>query len=201
MKIGIISDIHANIEGLNAVLEELKESEVVLCAGDIIGYNKSVNEVCEVLKKRKVEFIWGNHDGYLLKTTPPFKSEIVRQSIIYAKEHLTKENLDYIRSAGSFEKSLKIDNIKIRVFHGSPWNSSEEYIYPDYKDFSRFEGIEADLVILGHTHRPMVKKIGKLLILNPGSCGQPRDGNPDPSFAIFDTKTKEILIKRKNYGK
>lgn len=190
MKIGIISDIHGNIEGLCAALLELKESDIILCAGDIVGYGFFINECCEALKKNKVEFIWGNHEKYLFEGLP-----------VFAKENLTKDNFDYLKSAGGFEKKLKIDNIKISLFHGSPWNPAEEYIYPDYFNFPRFESIDADLVILGHTHRAMIKAAGKLKIINPGSCGQGRGANRELSCCIFDTKTKEALIKKINYGK
>lgn len=199
MKIGIIADIHSNIYGLQSVLKQLKNIDLVLCAGDIVGYHTFVNEVIEKIKKRNIKCILGNHDAYLLGSIPIKDNSIIKKSIEYTRKIITKKNLEYLKKIDKPYKNLEIDNIKIKIYHGSPWNHFEDYIYPDYQNFNRFKKIDADLIILGHTHWPMIKKIEKTIIVNPGSCGQPRDYNPKASFAIFDTKTKNISIKRVDY--
>lgn len=199
MKIGIIADIHSNIYGLKSVLKELVEIDTILCAGDIVGYYTFVNEVFDELKRRSVQCILGNHDAYLLGMIPILDNPIVKRSVEYTKEVITKENLDFLKKVGKPDLDIEIDGLKIKAYHGSPWNEFEEYIYPDYQGFDKFRKIDADLVILGHTHWPMIEKLGQTIILNPGSCGQPRDYNPRASFAIFDTETKAVQIKRANY--
>lgn len=199
MKIGIIADIHSNIYGLKSVLEEIKDADIILCAGDITGYYTFVNEVFDEIRKRKTKLILGNHDAYLLGIIPVSKDPIIRKPLEYTKKNITPENLRYLRGIDSPSLGLEIDGIKIKMYHGSPWDEFEEYIYPNHSNFERFKKINADLIILGHTHWPMVKKIGVRTIVNPGSCGQPRDNDRRASFAIFDTKTKEILIERVDY--
>jgi len=199
MKIGFIADIHSNVYGLNSVLKELKKVDIIFCVGDIIGYYTFVNEVFDEIRKRNIHSILGNHDIYLLGKSPASLNSITRTSLEYTRKNISKENLNYLKKIGKGSLNIEIDGLKIKMYHGSPWNEFEEYIYPDFQDFDKFQKIDADLIVLGHTHWPMLKKIGKTIILNPGSCGQPRDYNPKASFAIFNTKTKNIQIKRVSY--
>ncbi len=198
MKIGIISDIHSNLYGLRAVLNQLKDADCILCAGDITGYYTFVNEVFEELEKHKVKFIIGNLDYYLLQAVPLARSQIIKDSIKYTKNKISEENLLKIKSTKSHD-DLIIGGLKIKMYHGSPWNELEEYIYPDYDNFEKFKDIDADIIILGHTHRPIIKQVGKVTVLNPGSCGQPRDNNPKASFAIIQTQNKKISLERVEY--
>lgn len=198
MKIGIIADIHSNVYGLKSVLKELKDADLIFCAGDIIGYYTFVNEVFGEIKKRGIKTILGNHDAYLLGKT--FSTDPnLEKPLIYTKKIISRENFKYLQEINSFSLELEIDGIKIKMYHGSPWDKIEGYVYPDYPSFEKFKEIDANLIILGHTHWPMIKNMDGKIILNPGSCGQPRDYNTQASFATFDTRTKEVLIKRVNY--
>lgn len=199
MKIGIIADIHSNIYGLKSVLKELETADIILCAGDIVGYYTFVNEVFEEIKERNIQCVLGNHDAYLLKMIPISDNPLVKESIDYTKKVITEENFNYLRKIAKLNLNVGIDDLKIRMYHGSPWDKFEEYIYPDFRKFDKFKEVNADLIILGHTHWPMIKKLGDTVIVNPGSCGQPRDYDTRASFAIFDTKTKQVSIKRVNY--
>lgn len=194
MIIGIISDIHSNIYGLKAVLNRLHDVDNILCAGDIIGYYTFVNETIDSIRKNNIKFILGNQDIYLLKNSSPKKSIIVK-AINYTSNHITPQNLEFLSKSKSHKKYI-FDNKKIALYHGSPWGM--EYIYPDYKEFSNFRSIDADVIIIGHTHHPFIHKVGKKLIINPGSCGQPRDYNM-ASYAIYDTKTGKAMIYRVRY--
>jgi predicted phosphodiesterase len=97
------------------------------------------------------------------------------------------------------ETSLEFENLRIAVYHGSPWDSEGEYVYPDFPEWQKFGHVAADLVILGHTHIPFVRKVENTLVVNPGSCGQPRDGDPRAAYAVFDTATREVQLKRIEY--
>lgn len=198
MKIGIISDIHSNAYALRNVLRMLEGMDLILCAGDITGYYPFVNEVFEELKGYNVILIKGNHDAYLCGDKIKDLSSIELKSFEYTKNHITKVNLDKLRNA-PVQQELSIDEFKVVMFHGSPWDKLEEYIYPDYPEFDRFKEIDADVIILGHTHYPMIKQISEKLIINPGSCGQPRDYDPRASFAVLNTLTKEVRIERVQY--
>jgi putative phosphoesterase len=198
MKVGLISDIHANIYALSSTLKELEGMDLILCAGDITGYYPFVNEVFEELESYKVAFVKGNLDAYLCGDRINDLRPIEPKSFEYTRNHITSINLDKVRKA-PLELQVTIDGFKLVMFHASPWNKLEEYVYPDYPDFEKFKEVDADIIILGHTHYPMVKQVGAKLIINPGSCGQPRDCDPRASFAVFDTLTKSAVIKRVQY--
>ena len=198
MKIGIIADVHANIHALESVLKELKQTEMILCAGDIVGYYPFVNEVFGILSAYNVYSIKGNHDCYVLGRLPVSKTKRESYSLDYTQSIIRKEcYAELNRLPDVLSKTL--DGVKIMMYHGSPWNHFEEYIYPDYQSFDRFREICVDVIILGHTHYPFIRKVGEIVILNPGSCGQPRDYNPMASCAILDTRTIEVEIKRCKY--
>jgi len=196
--IGIISDLHANIFGLKSVLCGLKDTELILCAGDITGYYTFINEVFDELETCNVRFIRGNHDNYLLEDSLSVKNGIKRQSIAYTKTHIAPANLKKLKQAKNTFHTT-IDGVTIKMYHGSPWNVSEGYIYPDYPFFERFLETKADIVILGHTHYPMIKRTNEVTIINPGSCGQPRDYDPRASCAVLDLETRNVEIKRFSY--
>lgn len=192
----MISDIHANVYGLRAVLHKLKNADIILCAGDVTGYYTFVNETFDLLAKYKVQFIRGNHDDFLFQKEFP-DNPIYQQSINFTRANILPENLQRLKKIPD-TKNLALGGMRLKMYHGSPWGM--KYIYPDFADFDHFKSISADVIILGHTHFPMIKKVGKKIIVNPGSCGQPRDNNPRASFALLDTETGKIVIKRVAYN-
>jgi len=198
MNVGLISDPHANYSALQIVLNELcPVVERIFCAGDLTGYYAEPNKVIQTILDRGVIFTIGNHDWYI--DHPPNKpNALLTQSIELTRSVIRPEyqNLLTMKEA---ELHLNVDGLRLAIFHGSPWDPLEEYIYPDYPEFNRFEEVEADVIILGHTHRPFTKWVAGRLIINPGSCGQPRDGDPRASCAILNTTTKEVTIIRLEY--
>lgn len=196
MIIGLISDIHSNIFGFRAVLDQLKDADLILCAGDITGYYTFPNEVLGLLKEKNVKFIRGNFDQFIINGQS--SNDLIQESIDFTRRVITPENLEFLSQAPS-QLNLTLDNKKILVFHGSPWQA-DEYINPDFDHFEKFETFEADLIVLGHTHMPMVHNLSSIKIVNPGSCGQPRDRDSRASFAVYDTKTGQIELKRVEYN-
>lgn len=195
MKIEILSDIHGNIDGLNAVLEDAGKVDEIICAGDLTGYYPFVNEVIETVKKKKIRTIRGNHDWYLVSGKyPESTNEGVRASVEAMNGYISPENLAYL---GTLPESLEldIDGIRVLVYHGSPWDSMEGRVYPDFPDFEKFNEIKADVVILGQTHHPITRQIGDLTLINPGSCGQPRDYN-ELSYTLWDTEKNTFETRR-----
>lgn len=195
MKIAIISDIHANIYGLKAVLNDGGNFDKIICAGDVTGYYPFVNEVIDELKKNNAFVVRGNHDQYLTQGfAPESANPSVKKSADFTKKIISEDNLTYLKKL-PIKLELLIGGKKVFVCHGSPWNLLEERIYPDYSDFKRFLDLDTDIVVLGHTHYPFIKKIGKKIVVNSGSCGQPRDFNL-LSYAIWDTEKNDFEIKR-----
>lgn len=195
MKIAIISDIHGNIHGLKRVLSDLPKIDTIICAGDITGFYPFINEVINELKKNNVISVRGNHDQYLIDgRAPEGKRGEIKNSVERMKKLISVEGFDYIKNLPEYIKTT-FDKRRVLITHSSPWNHLEERIYPDYPNFDRFLNVGADVVILGHTHYPLVKKVGKITIVNPGSCGQPRDENR-LSYTLWDTKMNSFENRR-----
>lgn len=199
MRVGIISDIHGNSFGLAAALADLDQQGVdcVLGAGDLVGYYPCVNEVFELLRLREMTWIIGNHECYLLGKLTVGQNRWQAYNLNYVERVIEDDYREWLTQLPT-ERCLELDGARWVLCHGSPW-AVDEYIYPNYKDFERFDSVEADVIVMGHTHIPMIRRAGRVLLINPGSCGQPRDGNPQAAYALVDTKTYQVEIRRIAY--
>ncbi|NUV00168.1 metallophosphatase [Marinitoga sp. 1154] len=198
MKLAFISDIHANLEALNAVLKDIKKREIekIYCLGDLVGYGPNPNEVIDIIKKEKIESVMGNYDnaiGYEKEScgcayNPGRETEVGDESINWTIKNTTKKNKKYLKSLSS-KIELKIEGINLLLVHGSPLNHLFEYIKPDI-DILRLKEIvnktNADIIITGHTHLIMSKHIKGKAILNPGSIGRTKDGSPLATYLILE---------------
>lgn len=189
--IAIISDIHSNYLALTAVLNKIEEMKIkkIICLGDTAGYYCEINECCDALRERKIFSIQGNHDWYISTNTKCVRSNIVNQCIDYQREIISQSNLSWLKS---LKPKAKIKNLNI--VHGG-WNDPlEEYFIPSRKYFSKIPG---KFFVSGHTHIPLLFKSSSKIYCNPGSVGQPRDGDPRASFAVW--KSGKFSIHRVHY--
>jgi putative phosphoesterase len=199
MRIGIIADPHGNSFGLAAALESLSKVgvDLTVCAGDIVGYYPFVNETIDLLRTSEVVCIAGNHDACFRGSLPSTPDQQRSYNLDYVRRVITNENsrwLDELPDRYAFE----VQGRTFLVCHGSPW-SAEEYVYPDSRNFNRFETVPSQVIIMGHTHIPLIRKEGTKVLINPGSCGQPRDYDPRASFAWIDTDSLTAEIDRVSY--
>ncbi|ACV23901.1 metallophosphoesterase family protein [Methanocaldococcus fervens] len=211
----IISDIHSNLEALEAVLNDIKNRGIknIVCLGDIVGYGANPNECVELIKGAKCKCVAGNHDyGVLGKESLDFFNKYGAIAILWTKKFIKPENLKFLDSLPLVIEE-KIKNKKIIFSHANPkYPELWEYLYPDYVDEVFDCG---DLIFVGHSHIPFVNsEEGNLLIhkgsvyleedkkylINPGSIGQPRDGINKASYCIFDEKNFKIEIVRVEYN-
>ena len=204
MKIAFISDIHSNIHALSAVIEEIEKENVdeIYCCGDIVGYNAFPGECIELVDKYVKASVRGNHDHATINGDTSWFNEYGVAGINYCRKVLSDEKIKFLESLPT-HLHFNREGIKFYMVHGSPRNELFEYIFPSTSEetFEEFSiSVDANVVVLGHTHIPMKRKIGETLFLNPGSVGQPRDGNPKASFVIFDCKNKEAVFRRVNYN-
>lgn len=199
MRVAIIADIHGNSIGLAAVLADLDQQGIghILVAGDLVGYYPYVNEVFELLRERNVICILGNHDCYLLGRLPVSKERWRAYNLGYVDRVIREDNRAWLAGLPT-ERRIELGGLRWYLCHGSPW-AVEEYIYPDYKAFDRFANVEAEVVVMGHTHIPLIRRAGHVLLVNPGSCGQPRDYNPLAAYSLVDTETGGTEIRRVAY--
>ena len=190
--IGLISDIHGNYVALCEVLKKLDKMGVkdIYCLGDIVGYYTQINECCEELRKRNIKCIMGNHDWYIVAQSFCLRSKSVNNCIEYQKKIITKENYDWLSQLPVFRK-----HSDFVMVHGGWTNPIDEYIKEPEEEY--FAKINAKYFASGHTHRQIIKVFKNQTYYNPGSVGQPRDGDPRASFATFDGK--QFKTYRANY--
>jgi putative phosphoesterase len=188
MKIGIVSDIHADPRALRRTLEDMPSVDTVLCAGDIISDYRFCAETVDVLQRAQVQCIQGNHEaGFFGGRNPDYLQKCQRE---YAPDLL-----DFLASA-PMSLELEAADAKVLMVHASPWEPCDEYIYPHSPQLSRFAQLPYDFVILGHTHVPMVHQVKGVTVINPGSCSQPRDQDRRGSYAILDLDRRVVELRR-----
>ena len=207
MKICILSDIHGNYDALKKCLVEAKknDAEIILCLGDYVGYYYEPEKCIDLLIKEKAICIKGNHENILLdllkdkKKLPLFVSKY-GNGINLALKKLKKKHLNFIKKLDD-NKEIVIDNLRFLLSHGSPWDANR-YIYPNkFKNYiNKFNKYNYDFFLLGNTHIQMKKRIQNNIVLNPGSVGQPRDGDDLAKWAIIDTKTRKIFFKKTKFN-
>ena len=203
MKIAIVSDIHANIDALNAVIKDIDKQDCssILLLGDLVGYYYSAKQVISIVRNdQRFIVIRGNHEDIFARTLV----DDVFEKKMYQKygsgfrsclSSLAPDEIDWLKNL-PVSKSILLDGLKIGMFHGSD-KSTNEYIYPDAEN-KRLEKMtkEFDFVFLGHTHYPAIFMQGHSTIINPGSVGQPRDIGSLASYAILNTQNRSVVFRR-----
>jgi predicted phosphodiesterase len=206
-RIAVISDIHSNLQALESALAVIDKAKVdeVLCLGDIVGYGANPNECIEVVRKRCTVVVKGNHDlaavdlshaGYF---TSPGKA-----AALWTNKVLSTDNRDYLASL----PMVKVEG-ECTLVHASP-NAPQEWTYVLSMGIAaeQFKHFQTKFCLIGHTHVPAICgedlktftfKKGQRFLINPGSVGQPRDGNPQLSFGLLDTEAWTYENKRGNY--
>jgi putative phosphoesterase len=195
MRIALLADIHGNAAAFKAIVSALPSVDRMLFAGDACGYFSNVDAVCDLLREIGADCIAGNHERFL-RSPPASTSELLKRSIAMTDAVISSENRRWL---GTLPLSLRLnlDGKTILMCHGSPWDP-DEYIYPD-SDRKRFSEIDADVVVLGHTHRPLDFQEGRCHVLNPGSVGLPRDGDRRAACAILETTDMRVEFLRADY--
>jgi putative phosphoesterase len=189
-KIGLLSDIHCNLAAVEAAIAALDDCDDLLCAGDLMYQYRFSGDVLALLKRREVRSILGNHDKIVLyHPNHPLRSS----------PSVDPDWLAYLSSLPN-DVTLDVNGIRLRMFHGSPWDDDigqiTPYIYPQsHEHLKRLEEIEADVIVLGHTHIPFVHDTGRARVVNPGSCAEPRDGSGTPTCAVLDTSNLEVEFR------
>lgn len=221
MRLALISDIHSNLEALESVLPRIEKEgvDIILNLGDIVGYNASPNECLEVLLEKPVLSLAGNHDLALLEVNRAANFNIIAyQALLWSREQVRPEFLDFFRSLPRTREGQGF-----LACHGTP-TSTDAYIVFHFQSKRVFNYMrhhsQVKVCFFGHTHqralwyRDIRGKIATLPIkrekmmldrtcmylINPGSVGQPRDGNPDAAYAIFDDEEFSIHFKSVPYN-
>ncbi|MBS5953519.1 MAG: metallophosphoesterase family protein [Paraclostridium bifermentans] len=204
MKIAVISDIHSNIYALDAVLADIetKDVDMTVCTGDLVGYGTKPNEVIETLKKNKILTIMGNYDDAIgnLKIVcgcdypDPKDAEKAGLSMHFTGQATKAENKEYLRNLPK-ELIFNFDKKTIRFVHGST-RLINEYLKENSKEADDvMSELVEDILVCGHTHIPYAKYYGEKLLVNAGSIGKPKTGNPNANYVIINIKNEDEIAK------
>ncbi|RED18288.1 metallophosphoesterase family protein [Pontivivens insulae] len=209
-RLAILGDIHGNADALSAVLDAAKREGVtrILNTGDLLGYYHAPRAVLAQLSGWQHDAVRGNHEDMLAKTVgdPSETAKVIRDyghGLSYALETVKAEVLDALLRL-PVSRLLTVDGMRIRLAHGAPWDT-DAYVYPDASEeiLNRLcDDVERpDLIVLGHTHYQALwsASVAGIRIVNPGSVGQPRDRQPGAAWALLDTTTGYIDLRREPY--
>lgn len=186
MKIALLSDIHGNADALESVLKEIKKEgiSILLIAGDFIGYYYEAAAVFRLLRDFQVIACKGNHEDYFeewIKGNQEKQDTLLKQyghSFAIGSSELMRDEIEWLLNLKHPVPCI-FDEKKIILSHGSPWDQNlylyENTISQYHSEFKRF-ALSYDLVIIGHSHYQFSIKLENLLVVNPGSVGQPRSG-------------------------
>lgn len=217
MRILVISDIHANLDALQAVIKDAGAVDAVWCLGDLVGYGPDPNECVEFIRKLpNICCIMGNHDAGVLNhiNVDSFNPE-ARYALVWTQKRLTQENLGYLANLRD-----RIVCQDVTLTHGSPRQPVWEYVLNIQTATQNFDFFETPFCFIGHTHLPVIysyidrQHLAGLLIpepgkssvlsgraiINPGSVGQPRDRDPRAAYAIFNPEEKIWNFRRVAYN-
>ena len=223
MRLAVIADVHSNLEALTVVLEEIRMlgADRIFHLGDIVGYNANPNECIDALRADNVDSISGNHDDACAGRADisGFKEDAAA-AIVYTARELRPDNLSYL--SGLQEYLRQDGKVPDMLFvHGAPSKSSR-YIYCRDGALREIPAMDPDIEVcfFGHTHVPaFYSSTGGLdgrnlqgqpckvkldgsgpFFVNPGSVGQPRDGNPRAAYCVYDTSDRVVYFYRSDYN-
>ena len=221
MRYAIVSDIHANLEALEVVLDAIEQMDVdeVVSLGDVVGYNANPNECIRLIREHDIPTLMGNHDAVACGITDPVDfNPIARRAVLWTQETLTHEFAEYLRLQPE-QRRLGEDACLV---HGSMLHR-DHYLLSRYDIMEnvnrmRIEQPEIRVLFFGHTHHQVafscdaedhVSSISSQLfslqddecyLINPGSVGQPRDHDPRAAFLLFDDEERRVEFIRLSYN-
>ena len=202
MKIALVSDIHSNLAAFKAVLSDMPKVDEIICVGDLVGYGAEPNEVVNLARSKGIRSVMGNHDYAAVTRDVRGFNDRAADAAIWTSNNLKKENLDYLAKLPT-HLDLTVEKQKVYLVHGSPRLPLTEYVFSDISNRDLAEivkGVDADLIVLGHTHVPMERMIIGKTIVNPGGVGQPRDRDPRASYAVLRlNKDIKVEFRRVEY--
>ena len=215
MKYALLSDIHGNLEALLAAMDSIAREGVdrVLCVGDIVGYGANPSECIRKVQELCIPAVIGNHDAASAGKMSTFDfSNVAREAVLWTGKNLTEEDRSFLRGLGAVYK-----NEDLTIVHGTLFQP-EEFHYMFDKNSARvsFDLMETDICFVGHTHVPGMFLKGadtltyfykeklkfnktEKMIVNVGSVGQSRDGDPRLCYCIYDSEKRFIELKRVKY--
>ncbi len=215
MRYAVISDVHSNLEALEAVLEALSREGVnrLLCAGDMVGYGADPAACLGLVRREIHQAVLGNHDDAAIgQMDLNWFNQPAASAVRWTREHLGEPDREYLKGL-----PLVWKNEEVMMAHGSLYEPEEfHYLFDPTEAKASFSLQETPVAFIGHTHvpglfvqegsrvsflRPVQIQLGPSLkyLVNVGSVGQPRDGDPRACFALYDTDSRTVEFRRVSY--
>lgn len=195
MRILLIADIHGNWPALQAVASQ--HFDACLCMGDLVDYGLEPEPCIAWVREHCQHFVRGNHDHGVAQNVLTtgragfkFLTSVTRA---LTRERLGDTDLRFL-SQMPVTKMVTLENTRFLMVHASPRDPLDEYAPPDLDFWTRrLQNVEADVICIGHTHQPYVLEVGDKLVINPGSVGQSRDGDPRAAFAVIEDYKVDLV--------
>lgn len=177
MRLGVISDIHGHVGALDAALDSMSGLDQVWCAGDIVHEYRFSNATVALVRSRATVAVLGNHDmGFL---SPAGAAARDRPGV-------DQEEVTWLASL-PYDFEAELAGRLVAMTHGSPWEPHSDYLRPGNPRWRDARDLAADVLLVGHTHEPMIEQHGQTLVVNPGSLGEPRHSDDRRgTFAVVD---------------
>jgi len=216
MRYGIFSDIHANLEAMEAVFKVFQKESVdsYFCVGDVVGYGANPHECIEIVKDLKAPCVAGNHDWAVIdRLDTRYFNPVAKTAVVWTRGAISPEDKGFLESL-----QLVYKNNDFILVHGTLQEALYFHYLVEEEEAKRmFALMDRPICFVGHTHVPGIfvqhkQRVGFVFhsklkldsgikyIINVGSVGQPRDGNPMASYCIYDTEDNSIAIKRVSYN-
>lgn len=178
-------------------MKRVKNADHILCAGDLVGYNPWPNESIRLIRGKGIQSVMGNHDAAIVNRSYDIMNPQAKLALQYTHQIISDKNVEYLNSL-SKKLTIQVEEVTLYTCHGSPIFPLRQYVYPwAPQRFLRtlVDMIEGNVLILGHTHIPMIFNFNDKILINPGSVGQPRDKNPKASYMILQIEGARINVE------
>jgi putative phosphoesterase len=193
MRILLVADIHANWAALQALEEP---HDICFCLGDLVDYGLEPVPCIDWVRRHAHYLVRGNHDHAVAQNVVvnghsgyKYLSGVTR---VLTRQRLTPEHFRFLASMPVTQAVTAADT-RFLLVHATPRDPLDEYARPDVEFWTRrLQDVDTDVVCVGHTHQPYVLEVGDKLVINPGSVGQPRDGDPRAAYAVIDDNRVEL---------
>jgi putative phosphoesterase len=205
VRLAVFSDIHGNIQGLEAVLADIQKrgADIVWCGGDLVGYGANPGEVVDRIREAGIPTIMGNYDdgiGYFrIACGCDYPNEAAmergQRSIAWTKRQTTDAHKAFLRNL-PHKIQREIEGHQVVLVHGSPARLNE-YLFEDVADevfAAHLAHTRADILLFGHTHKPFHKVMNGRHLINTGSAGKPKHGNPNATYAVLDIAPGSVQV-------
>jgi len=218
MRYAIIADIHANLAAFTAVLDDIERrggAEEIWCLGDVVGYGPDPHQCIELLRQYNHVCVAGNHDWAAIgKLDTSSFNPYAAAACHWTAQQLSPEDIQYLESL-----PLVIEKDDFTIVHGSPREPIWEYLLSTSNAKENLAYFQSKFCLIGHSHVPLIFRYNETgacsfsqfsphiglalgesrMIINPGGVGQPRDGDPRASYAIYDSEAGLISLHRVSY--